>query len=95
MKAMASGVPVVGTDVGDCRWLIGNDDFIAKPRDPQAQAAQISRIFALDAEDRRRLGISGRMRVMEHFSLQKYTESHIRLYEAALDIQQQHFRGAA
>ncbi|MBL0373283.1 glycosyltransferase [Rhizobium sp. KVB221] len=86
-EAMACGVPVVATDVGDCNWLIGNDEMISRPRDPVGQAAVIGRILAMTADERRNLGLAGRHRVVGSFSLEKYTESHIRIYEAAIDNQ--------
>jgi glycosyltransferase involved in cell wall biosynthesis len=82
-EAMACGVPAVVTDVGDCNWLVGNPDLVTKPRDPEAQAAVVGRILDLDGTERQTLGMTGRSRVTENFSLQKYTESHLRLYEAA------------
>jgi glycosyltransferase involved in cell wall biosynthesis len=83
-EAMASGVPVVVTDVGDCGWLVGSDDLVAKPRDSDTQAAIIRRILDLSHDERKALGLAGRARVAENFSIQLYTERHLQLYETAL-----------
>lgn len=83
-EAMACGVPATATDVGDCDWLVGDNRLISKPGDPEGQAAILGRILDLAPEERRELGIAARNRIIENFSLEKYTESHIRLYEAAI-----------
>jgi glycosyltransferase involved in cell wall biosynthesis len=83
-EAMACGVPVVATNVGDCGWLVGDPDLITPPRDPVGQAMSLRRIFALQPDDRRQLGLQGRHRVIENFSLRKYTEDHLKIYDAAM-----------
>lgn len=84
-EAMACGVPAVATDVGDCAWLLGDADRISKPRDPGAQAAILGRIFAQSPQERRDIGLADRQRVVENFSLDRYTERHIQLYETAME----------
>lgn len=83
-EAMACGVPVVATDVGDCGWLVGDRDLVTTPRDPLGQAMALRRIFELQQDDRRQLGLRGRDRVLGNFSLRAYTEGHMSIYEAAM-----------
>lgn len=83
-EAMASGVPAVATDVGDCAWLVGDHTMISKPKDPEAQAAVLRNHFDLMPAERRERGMAGRTRILQNFSIRKYTDSHIQLYEAAL-----------
>jgi glycosyltransferase involved in cell wall biosynthesis len=84
-EAMACGVPAVVTDVGDCDWLVGDPKMVAKPDDLEEQTALVRNIVNMTDTDRRELGVAARTRVLQNFSLQKYTESHIRLYQAAID----------
>ncbi|MDZ5698923.1 glycosyltransferase [Chelativorans sp. M5D2P16] len=84
-EAMASGVPVVVTDVGDCGWLVGPTGVVVPPREPHALAAGLARLLVLAAEDRQALGAAARERVVNRFSLQRYVERHVSLYEKVLE----------
>lgn len=83
-EAMACGTPSVVTDVGDCRWLVGNDDLVAPPRDDEALATAVRRIIELDPAERRQVGLAARLRIVDHFSLERYTDSHLAIYEKAI-----------
>lgn len=83
-EAMACGVPCIVTDVGDCRWLVGDDALVSAPQDVDALSAVLRRMLQLEPNERQQLGLAGRRRVLEKFSLEKYTESHLALYEAAI-----------
>ncbi|WP_087001621.1 glycosyltransferase [Rhizobium sullae] len=84
-EAMACGVPVVATDIGDCAWLIGDHDLISRPGDPEAQAQVVASLFSQSAEARSKRGLAGRKRVEQRFSLRQYRDAHMCLYEAALE----------
>ena len=64
-EAMACAVPVVATDIGDTRWVMGETGRVVPPRDPEALASACLEI--LDA------GIlqdhAARERIETHFSL--------------------------
>ena len=65
-EAMACGLPVVATDAGDCRRIVGDCGWIVAPKDPEALAAAIGQAIAAlpnwSAERSRR-------RIEEHFSV--------------------------
>lgn len=42
IEALSVGIPVVSTDVGDCRALTSDYGFIAPPRDPQSLSQQLN-----------------------------------------------------
>ena len=77
-EAMASGVPCVATDIGDCGWVLGPHGILVPPRDSAAMADALGRLIDLGSEGRQQLGLAGRARILQHFSLQEV----VRQYEA-------------
>ena len=66
-EAMACGVPVVATDVGDAAVILGDAGWTVPPGDARALSEAWQKIFALPAETRASAGIAGRRRIEEHF----------------------------
>jgi glycosyltransferase involved in cell wall biosynthesis len=79
-EAMASGVPAVVTDVGDCAFVVGDTGRVVARRDSRALAAALKELIDIGPDARRRLGLRARQRVVEHFSLQAYVDRHLALY---------------
>jgi glycosyltransferase involved in cell wall biosynthesis len=77
-EAMASGIPCVATDVGDCTWVVGPHGLIVPPRQSEALANALARLIDLGADARRQLGLAARARILQHFSIQEV----VRQYEA-------------
>jgi glycosyltransferase involved in cell wall biosynthesis len=77
-EAMACGVPCVATDVGDSTWVVGPHGLIVPPRQSEALADALARLIDLGADARRQLGLTGRARIVQHFSIQEVA----RQYEA-------------
>lgn len=74
-EAMATGVPVVGTDeVGIPEMVDAEVGRLARPRDPRSLADAIAEVAALDAAGRRALGLAGRHRVVSRLNLRTETE---------------------
>jgi glycosyltransferase involved in cell wall biosynthesis len=67
-EAMAVGLPVVATDVGDSRRLVEGCGLIVPPRDAAALAEAICTLIH-DPETARRLGAQGRRRMLQHHSV--------------------------
>lgn len=82
-EAMACGVPVVVTDVGDSAALADGCGVVVPPRDPAALAAAWQRILALDEARRYALGAAGRQRILREFSLEKAVARYEDLYRDA------------
>ena len=64
-EAMACAVPVVATDIGDTRWVMGETGSIVPPRDPQALAAACLEILDKGITQ----DLSARERIETNFSL--------------------------
>ncbi len=81
LEAMAVGKPVVATDVGGTREVVedGVTGFLVPPRDPRALAEKI--LWLLDhPEAAEKMGLEGRRRVENFFSLSRMQESFGNLY---------------
>ena len=69
LEAMAAGLPVVATDVGDVGRAIadGVTGYVVPVRNPEKLADALEPLL-VDREQRRRMGAAGRARVVQMFS---------------------------
>jgi glycosyltransferase involved in cell wall biosynthesis len=80
LEAMAAGLPVVATQVGDAPRAIGVDSgVLVAPRDPAALGRAIAALLA-DPVRLRELGAAGRARVRAEFGAEAWAERHKALY---------------
>jgi glycosyltransferase involved in cell wall biosynthesis len=68
-EAMSCQVPCVGTAVGDVADLIGDTGEVVAPGDPQAVAAALARLLALEPAARAALGAKARQRIIDRYSI--------------------------
>lgn len=87
LEAMAAGLPVVATDVGDVARLVtdGVTGRVVAPRDPH-QLAQALRELLADPERRRAMGAAGRQRVAKHFARAETARAVCRVYDAVRGV---------
>lgn len=85
LEAMASGLPVICTDVGDCRELLGeaSEGCVAATGDEQAYA-RILRRFATAASLRSEIGAANRKRAVERYSKEGMVREYAALFDQAL-----------
>ncbi len=81
-EAMAAGVPVVVTDVGDSRHLVGVAGELAPASDAETLAGGIDRLCGAGPKARSEVGAACRKRVAEYFSLSAVTRQYEQLYES-------------
>jgi glycosyltransferase involved in cell wall biosynthesis len=76
LEYMASGLPVVATDVPGTREALGDDPQqpLCKPGDPDSLASRLQTLLH-EADLRRRLGARNRQRASEEFSIGKMCET--------------------
>lgn len=81
LEAMASELACITTDVPGCREAVkhGVTGFIVPPRDSTALSEAIKRLY-FDVDLRRKMGIRGRERVLERFSVDKVLKSTLNIY---------------
>jgi sugar transferase (PEP-CTERM/EpsH1 system associated) len=85
LEAMASGLPVIATDVGGNADLVtaGSTGQIVPAGDPEALAQQIVEL-ANDADRARHMGQLGRQRVEEKFSMNAMVAAYLGTYDKLL-----------
>lgn len=87
LEAMACGLPIIATDVGDNARIVEHQQcgLIVPQGDTRALGQAIQKL----RDDRslgRRLGQAGRRRVMDHHCIEDTAEAYIRYYESLLQI---------
>lgn len=80
-EIMASGVPCVVTDVGDCRVLVGETGSVVARSDPDGLASAVLELLALAPDDRAALGARARAQVEARYSLDDVTGRYAALYK--------------
>lgn len=72
MEAMATGLPVVATDVGGVRELVVEEKtgFVAASGDVRGLANEMSRLIELSVEERAEMGRQAQRHIRENFALE-------------------------
>lgn len=82
-EAMASALPVVATDVGDARHIIGDTGLVVPPGNPDALAEAVKLLLAEPEAARLARGASARARISALFSLERAAAAFAALHEGA------------
>lgn len=84
IEAMAAGLPVVGTDVGDVREMVAEDNrpLIVPRADEAAFTASLAALLR-DPERRRRLGDANRVKARQDYDESRMAERYDRLFAGA------------
>lgn len=80
VEAMACGVPVIGSDSGEIPHVIGASGLIFPEGDRAVLAQRLQQLLEQPAE-RQRLGVTGRQRVLQHFTMQQIAAQTVQVYE--------------
>jgi glycosyltransferase involved in cell wall biosynthesis len=83
-EAMAMEKPVVATDVGGVRELLGEAGVVVPAKDSDALAKAMLEQMQSTPEDRRALGLAARARIQGHFSMDAKADAWEALYRAIL-----------
>ncbi|MFT8277264.1 glycosyltransferase [Kerstersia gyiorum] len=83
-EAMALGIPSITTDVGDARIVIGDSELVIPPDDEMELAQKIIKMASLSSTRLVEIGINGRNRIVELFSIEKIVSQYLALYQEVL-----------
>lgn len=85
LEAMSTGLPVVATAVGGNTELVVNEEtgYLVPSDNPQAMADALKK-YTDDKKTRLAHGKAGRLRVEEHFSLQRMVARYLEVYDTCL-----------
>ena len=79
-EAMAMRKPVVATDVGGVRELVGEAGVVVPARDRESLAGGMVSVMAMNDKRRREIGVEARRRIEQFFSMDAKTEEWLNLY---------------
>jgi len=87
-EAMASGVPCVVTDVGDCSFIVGDTGYVVQAGQMSALAQQVCVLLDMPKHARAELGARARQRIVDRFLLHDIIHQYEQLYISLLDKEQ-------
>jgi glycosyltransferase involved in cell wall biosynthesis len=76
--------PVVATDVGGVRELVGSTGILVRPKDPDMLYQAMLRIMGAAQEDRESLGRAARKRICDSFDMNAKADEWESLYARIL-----------
>src|SRR5699024_11666004 len=79
-EAMACGTPCVVTDAGDSAYIIGNTGIVVPPNDSNALAKGITKILNYDNDNRQKIGLQARQRIIDNFDIKNIANQYENLY---------------
>lgn len=83
-EALLCGVPVVATEVGDVREIIGDSGLCVPVGDAEAMSEAWARLLSMPVEARRALGEQGRQRLLARFGIEAIADRYLELYGGLL-----------
>lgn len=80
-EALLCGVPVVATDVGDARIIVGDAGIVVPAGDASALANAWQGLLGRGLEARQAMGRAGRERLLAEYGVESIASAYLRLYE--------------
>jgi glycosyltransferase involved in cell wall biosynthesis len=92
LEGMASGLPAVATDVGDCRAVVADTGIVVAPADPDALGHAIAELAGRDPEEYAELARRARARVEAHYGVDQARLEYRALWDPASAAHVEHHR---
>lgn len=83
-EAMATGLPVVVTDVGDVTQLVGEFGIVVPVGDMDAMATAWARFLVMPDEERIAIGAAARERITTQFGIERFAQQYDAFYRKLL-----------
>lgn len=80
-EAMLTGLPVVATDVGDSKSIVGECGYIVKSRDSILLAKALVDMIKLDVEEYRKLSYSSINKIIKEYGIDYVVNEYKKLYK--------------
>lgn len=84
-EALLCAVPVVVTEVGEAREIVGDAGQIVQPGDAKAMAKAWNDLLALDFKARRQIGMIGRNRICNKHGAKAVAQRYLELYRGLVE----------
>lgn len=84
-EAMATGLPCVATDVGDCARLLDGHGIVVPPGDVSGIAGAVVGLTAMNAARRQAIGDAARQRIKTSYGLDATADSYASLYGSMME----------
>lgn len=81
VEAMASGIPCISTDVGDAKYIVGNNEYIVKARDSSELKNAILKYYNLSESEKIELKGKSRQKIEKNFSIDWVAMQYMKFWE--------------
>jgi glycosyltransferase involved in cell wall biosynthesis len=83
-EAMASAVPVVTTDAGDCREILSDPTRVVSCRNAGMLANSTLALLSRDPSERAAIGMRDRERIISHYSIEAIAHRYVNLWRETI-----------
>jgi glycosyltransferase involved in cell wall biosynthesis len=80
-EAMSSGLPMVATDTGDSKLMVGDTGIVVPVGDEMALSAAIAEMMAVGREKRAELGRRARERISTRYAMAVMVDGYRRVWD--------------
>jgi glycosyltransferase involved in cell wall biosynthesis len=83
-EAMLCQKPCIVTDIGDCKYIVGDTGITIPPNDLNSLINALRMIASMNIHELENLGIMARKRILVNYSLENIAQNYIDLYSSSI-----------